>query len=262
MRNASLATALFCVLIASATGRAGAEPLSALILSGQNNHNWQKTTPILQDALERSGRFVVEVLDVPETMTAESLADYDVFVSNYNTFDGGEDWPPAARSALIDFVRHGKGFVSVHAGSSSFFDWPAYQELVIATWKDGETEHGPQHTFPVTLVDDEHPITNGVAAFETFDELWHRAPVQSGAIVLATAFSARDKDGTGRDEPVLMVREFGKGRSANFLLGHGVRGMSNPSFGILFARSAEWAATGAVTISIEKMTSTGGDSDE
>ena len=124
----------------------------------------------------------------------------------------------------------------MHAGSSSFFDWAAYQELVIATWKDGETDHGRQHTFRVTPRDEKHAITGGVAPFETFDELWHRAPLQSGAIVLATAFSAKDKGGTGRDEPVLVVREFGQGRSANFLLGHGVRGMRNPFFGLLACR--------------------------
>ncbi len=263
MRNSMITGVLFCVLISLAPGRAGAEPLHALILSGQNNHAWRKTTPVLRLALEQSERFVVEVLEQPETMTAELLADYDVIVSNHNTFDGGAEWPEAARSALIDFVRQGKGFVSVHAGSSSFFDWEAYQELVITTWIDGETNHGPQHTFGVKLTGEEHAITDGVAAFDTFDELWHRAPLQEGAIVLATAFSAEDKGGTGRDEPLLLVREFGKGRSANFLLGHGVRGMSNPTFGLLFARSTEWAATGEVTISMESMRSReGGDLDE
>ena len=33
-----------------------AEPLKAMIIDGQNNHDWKKTTPILKQTLESSGR--------------------------------------------------------------------------------------------------------------------------------------------------------------------------------------------------------------
>ena len=224
--------------------------LVVLILSGQNNHAWKEPTPALRDILEKTGIFSVQILEKPETMTAESLAKVDVIVSNWNIYgEGGvKEWPDTARDALIGFVRQGKGFVSIHAGSSSFLDWEAYQKLVITTWMEDVTDHGPQHTFHVEFTDNKHPITKDLAPFGIFDELWHKAPVQPGATVLATAFSAKDKGGTDNDEPILMVRDFGKGRSANFLLGHDVKGINYPSFGALFARSTEWAASGFVTL--------------
>ena len=39
--------------------------MKALILDGQNNHNWRATTPLLKKALEDSGLFKVEVATAP-----------------------------------------------------------------------------------------------------------------------------------------------------------------------------------------------------
>ena len=36
-----------------------------LIVDGQNNHDWKSTTPLLQKALESSGRFTVDVATSP-----------------------------------------------------------------------------------------------------------------------------------------------------------------------------------------------------
>ena len=65
------------------------EKLRALIIDGQNNHDWKSTTPLLKKALESSGRFTVDVATSPPTgkMTSDfrpKFTDYDVVVSNYN----------------------------------------------------------------------------------------------------------------------------------------------------------------------------------
>lgn len=220
-----------------------------LILSGQNNHAWQETTPKLREILERRGDIQADVLEYPETMTAESIAPYGAIVSNWNSWGdvSVKEWPDAARDALIAFVRGGKGFVSVHAGSSSFYGWKEYQELGITAWDLEKTGHGKQHTFTVTPSGTDHPITRGMAPFSTFDELWHRVPVPPDAQVLATAWSSPEFGGTGEAEPLVFARAFGQGRSVNVLLGHHVRAMSHPAFAELLTRAVEWAATGAVT---------------
>src|SRR4249919_1719916 len=66
----------------------------ALIIDGQNNHDWKTTTPLLRKALESSGRFKVDVATAPPAGQIISefkpkFADYDVVISNYN----GERWP-------------------------------------------------------------------------------------------------------------------------------------------------------------------------
>jgi type 1 glutamine amidotransferase len=231
-----------------AASLATAEPARVLILSGQNNHAWQETTPRLKAILDASGSFSADVLETPASMTAAQLSPYAVIVSNWNAWGDVpvKEWPPAARDALLAFVREGKGFVSVHAGTSSFYDWPEYQELAITAWDLETTGHGKQHHFTVSPSVVDHPITQGMAPFTTFDELWHGVPVPEGVQVLAMAWSSPEFGGTGKDEPILFTRGFGAGRSVNLLLGHHVRAMSHPGFAELLIRSVEWAATGEV----------------
>jgi type 1 glutamine amidotransferase len=230
---------------------AAAPPVRVLLLSGRNNHAcWRVTTPHLRAACEATGRFRVEVNEKPEALTAEALKAYDAILSNWNAFNAKDvAWPDAARQALIDFVfKEGKGFASVHAGSSSFTDWKEYQELVCTGWRVPQTGHGRVHDFPVTVAVPDHPVTRGLAGFTTHDELWHRAPLQDGVQVLATAMSSKESGGSGAAEPVAMVRTYGKGRSFNLLLGHDLKAMQNPGFLTLMTRGLEWAATGAVTL--------------
>jgi type 1 glutamine amidotransferase len=65
--------------------------------------------------------------------------------------------------------------------------------------------------------------------------------------VLATAFADPKNRGTGRDEPMVMVLSFGKGRIVHLPMGHDVPAMSSVDFVVLTQRGTEWAATGAVT---------------
>lgn len=49
-------------MILFAVANASAAPaLKALIVDGQNNHNWQATTPILRKHLEETSLFTVDV---------------------------------------------------------------------------------------------------------------------------------------------------------------------------------------------------------
>lgn len=227
-----------------------AEPvLRVLIFSGQNNHNWRETTPRLKSILEAGGHFTVDVTEHPEQCDAATFGKYDVLLSNWNTFGkpAVTNWPPATRAAFLDFVRNGKGFVSVHAGSSSFYDWPEYQRLVGGSWKIGQTGHGPVHPFTVQITNHEHPITRGLTNFITTDELWQRTALQPQVEILATAYAAPEWKGTGHAEPVAFTTRFGAGRCFNLLLGHNAAAMNAAGFQQLLRRGAEWAATGKVS---------------
>jgi type 1 glutamine amidotransferase len=65
--------------------------------------------------------------------------------------------------------------------------------------------------------------------------------------VLATAYSDPANKGTGRDEPMLMVLSFGKGRVFHTTMGHDIPALACVGFITTFQRGAEWAATGKVT---------------
>ena len=223
--------------------------IRVLILSGSNNHDWKTTTPAIKRILEASGRFIVDITEHPEQCTAQSLALYGAVVSNWNTFgiSGVSGWSAATRTAYINYVRRGRGFVVVHAGSSSFYDWSDYQQMSGVTWANGQTGHGAPHSFYVQMSDPGHPITHGMRMFVTKDELWHRTGVQPGLHPLATAYSEKETGGSGQDEPIAFVQPFGRGRTFDLVLGHDTEAMGSLGFQTLLQRGTEWAAIGRVT---------------
>jgi len=87
---------LIAVLFFPFTAGLAAAPDSAeirvLIIDGQDNQQWQLTTPVLKNILGNTGRFVVNIMTTPSKGVAASdfspdLDSYDVVLSNYN----GED---------------------------------------------------------------------------------------------------------------------------------------------------------------------------
>lgn len=239
----------------------------ALILSGRNNHDWRTTTPFLRQLLDESGRFDCRVAEATDSLTAETFAPYDVLIMDY----GGPRWGEGTERAIEAFVQSGKGFVSVHGACYHFSGldvitdghrpvgwkepaWPAFLRMVGCGWSalPPKGYHGPRHTFPVKIVDREHPITSGMPeSFLATDELYHAMTVIPEAQVLATAFSAPDRGGTGAAEPMLVVTEFGKGRCFYTALGHETPAMWEPGFRATFLRGVEWAATGKVTLPVD-----------
>lgn len=268
-------------LLAAAGARA-VEPLKILIIDGENPyHDWQKTTPFLKKILEDSGRFKVDVATVPAEEAKRNdfkiaFADYDGILSNYNS----QHLPPEAmQQAFLDYVRDGGAFICVHAANNSFAHWPDYNEvtglggwyerdkswgpyvyykddkLVVDTTSDGPCgHHGAPHEYAVRIRDTEHPITKGLPAawLHTKDELYDslRGPAKN-MTVLATAYSDKEKhEGTGRDEPMLLVLNYGKGRVFHTIMGHDGTALACVGFQTTLLRGTEWAVTGAVTIPV------------
>jgi uncharacterized protein len=255
--------------------------LRALIVDGQNNHDWRLTTPLIKKALESSGRFTVDVATTPEEAQKmkdfqPNFAEYDVVVSNYN----GEPWPEKTNKAFESYVAGGGGFVSVHAANNAFPEWRDYNRMIgLGGWY-GRTEkhgpylylddkgkevrdttpgsgghHGPQHEFQIRTRDKKHPIMQGVPELwmHTKDELYDqlRGPAEN-LHILATAYADPKYDGTGRHEPMLMTLDYGKGRVFHTVLGHADYSMDCIGFITTLQRGTEWAATGEVTISVPK----------
>jgi type 1 glutamine amidotransferase len=242
------AALLTCGLFAFALSPARAEPtLKALIVDGQNNHHWQATTPLIKKALEDSKLFTVDVATSPAHGVEKSdfrpkFADYNVVVLNYN----GELWPAETRKDFVDYVAGGGGMVSVHAADNSFPSWKEYNEMIglggwggrnekdgpYVYWKEGDFvhdtskgsggAHGAQFPFLLEVRKADHPITQGLP--EKFrhapDELYSllRGPAKN-LTVLATAYSAPKHGGTGRNEPILMTIDYGKGRVFHTTIG-------------------------------------------
>jgi uncharacterized protein len=227
--------------------------LRALIVTGQNNHNWRVTTPHIKQFLEATGRFTVDVTEDPEMfmLFPRRLNRYDVLVLNYNGPRWGDAaWGYAAEKTFMDAVRGGKAVSVIHAANNAFPGWDDYDRLVGIAWRS-TAGHGAYHEFNVKYTVKDHPITQGLTDMQKHpDELYHRlTPAPNEPMtVIATAFSDPATRGTGKDEPMALVKSHGKARVFHTALGHDLRSMQDPQFMLLVSRGTEWAATGKVTI--------------
>src|SRR5438132_8525141 len=99
---------LFAVLAMAQT--AVGAPMRTLIIDGQNNHDWKKTTPLLKKILEDTGLFQVEVLTTPpkggdfSTFKPE-FSKYKLVVGNYNEFPNGDKWPDDVKAAFEQYMK-------------------------------------------------------------------------------------------------------------------------------------------------------------
>ena len=102
----------------------------------------------------------------------------------------------------------------------------------------------------MTAQDPQHPILKGLPKvwMHVGDELYAtlRGPGQNMK-VLATAHSEPANKGTGHDEPILMVINYGKGRVFHTTMGHDVAALRCSASSRHFSGGTEWAATGKVT---------------
>jgi type 1 glutamine amidotransferase len=271
---------LFCVLTASLlTGAARAAEIKALIVTGQNNHNWQVSHVALKKTLENSGLFVVDLAVSPPkggdmSGFAPNFKAYQVVVLDYN----GDEWSPQTNTAVLEYAKGGGGIVVYHAANNAFPEWKEYNQITglggwnnrseksgpYAYWKDGKVvkdnapgvggSHGAQHEFALTART-KHPVTDGLPAQwqHVKDELYDRLRGPGDITPLFTAYSATENGGSGREEPLIFTVNYGKARVFHTTLGHAGASLTDNAamqctgFQVTLLRGAEWAATGKVT---------------
>jgi type 1 glutamine amidotransferase len=238
--------------------------LQALIITGQNGHDWRASTPVLRTLLEASGRFEVRITEEFRGAGAETLAPYDVVILNYYEKKKPElRWGERADTALTNYVRSGKGLVVYHFSMAAFDGWTEYEKMSAANWRPNNGHHSARHDFTVDIKDSEHPITRGmkVSFPQPNDELYANLKWQPEGTyhLLASAWddhalykgkSNQPIPGVGLHQPMLWTVDYGKGRVFVTALGHDPAAMNSAGFIATLVRGTEWAATGKVTIPV------------
>lgn len=217
--------------------------IQILILSGSNNHEWQETTPFLQNMFAESGVFTVEITNRPDTLSFKTLKQFDAIVSNWNSWpDNDRRWNSALEEGIIQYLEEGGGFLFFHASTSAFYNWPEFREITTASWEEN-TNHGKKDTVEVYITDSNHPITQGLENFQLFDELWINARKNPGFTVLGSATDKKQKEQGTPHQPAIFTLNVGEGRVFHTILGHDTVAMGTPGFKKLMLRATEWVAT-------------------
>ena len=223
--------------------------IETLIVTGAHNHDWKRSAPFIKRILEDTGRFRADITENPsETLgNQETIGRYQLLFLDYR----GPFWSEEAKTNFVEAVRGGAWVTVLHGTNNAFSGWVEFEEMCGICWRAGSA-HGKYHRFDVKIVDRDHPVTRGVPDLKDHpDELYHglvhmhEVPYR----VLATAYSDPGTLGTGRDEPMIVVREYGKGRIYHNILGHvwengEMSSLEDPQFQNILIRGCEWAATG------------------
>jgi type 1 glutamine amidotransferase len=231
--------AALCCSLPAAENPAAAKTKRVVIVTGEDysGHKWRETTPVVKAALVEDRRLDVTVVEDLKFLATPELRKFDVAVLHFKNYDPKVPGPEGQKN-LDEFARAGGGVVLIHFACGAFQEWPEFVKLAGRVWNPKLRGHDPHGTFRVEMTGEKHPITTGLKAFDTTDELYTCLDGETPVKVLATAVSKVDQ----KVYPIAFVLDYGKGRTFHTVLGHDVKALSAPAAAQLLRRGAAWAA--------------------
>jgi type 1 glutamine amidotransferase len=177
-------------------------------------------------------------------LTPEYIKSFDAIVL-YTT--GELPMDDTQKAALVDFVKDGGALIGIHSATDTFYEWPAYKEMMGAYFKT----HGVNDK-PVTIrvLDKKHPATRMLGdEWVIADEIYlFRQPVPRDKFHILleidtakTADLAAHKMEPGKTYDVAWCREYGKGRVFYTSLGHRKDVWENPKYQAHLLGGIQWA---------------------
>jgi type 1 glutamine amidotransferase len=155
-------------------------------------------------------------------------------------------FPPDRQEALASAVQSGSGLLALH--SSNVFPGSAVRvaashRTICQLIGSRYVSHGPEphHSRFRVRVDQRHPVTRSTMPFWITHEHYH---VQITAAARVVAW----RDTPDGPEPVLTVRQEGRGRVCYLQLGHDMRCWEEPPVRELVTRAGRWACRAEETV--------------
>jgi uncharacterized protein len=200
---------------------------------------------ILSQIAQNSGLFDVTATEDVSQLSTENLARYAAVMF----FTTGElPMSAAQKSALLDFVRSGHGFVGVHSATDTFYEWPDYG-AIIGGYFDGHPWHqsvrievaAPSDTL-VSFLGRSFEIKDEIYQIRDFDE-------QGSRVLLRLDGKSVDLTREGVNQrsygwPLAWTRSYGQGRVFYTALGHEEAVWRDPRYQQLLLNAIHWSMQG------------------
>ena len=221
-----------------------------LLISGGPGHDFEATGAALMELLAQQG-VTTTVFDDPH----EGLA---ALAAGRETWDlvtvNGLHWRMEAdryahlrdrwafsldgrdAETIERHVRDGGGLLACHTAAICFDADPRWAACIGAVWNWDRSSHpplGPALVSP-TAAGRTHPLTAGIEAFTTVDEIYGLLDQDGDVVPLLTSRHG------GADHPVLWTRVLGRGRVVTDLLWHDAAAMAQPEHREILRRAADW----------------------
>ena len=228
--------------------------MKLLVISG-GRHPYEESTPVLERFLKGAGHDITVTEDPSVLANAPDLNSYDALVFNTrreNIPDFGE-WALSSseQNGMKDFISSGKGFVCLLISTCLPSGWPEYHDITGGGWVSGTSFHPPYGRFSVNISNSGHPGVNGVAEFDTDDELYMGLAITEGNDVFLTGHTENGthpwgpdrapKDMPGGTFPLGWTRRYGQGKVFTLLLGHDAKSFESPEFQQMVLNGVIWS---------------------
>jgi type 1 glutamine amidotransferase len=183
-----------------------------------------------------SGEFSVNATEDLGVFTASALTAYDVI---FFALTSGE-LPLTAdqKTAILDFVSRGGGFLGAHSATDTLYEWPDYGRLVGAYFK----EHPWTQQASVIVEDASHPTTSGLGdRFSILEEFYTFRENPRPRVQVLLRLDAASVAASG-DFPLAWAHTFGSGRAYYNALGHFSETWNDPRFQRQLLGAIRWVA--------------------
>lgn len=180
--------------------------------------------------------FAVTATEDLGRFTTAGLADIEVIM--FALTSGELPFTPAQRSALIDAVNGGKGFVGIHSATDTLYEFPEYGRLVGAYFK----EHPWTQQARVLVEDPSHPAAGIRDSFSLEEEFYTFRENPRGRVQVLLRLDAASVNTSG-DYPLAWAQSFGAGRSYYNALGHFPATWRDSRFQGQLTAAIRWVAT-------------------
>ena len=191
----------------------------ALMQIGANNH------------------WIVDTTEDPSVFTKKGLRKYKVIVFLSTT---GNIFNDEQKEALQHYIRKGGGYVGIHAATDTEHDWPWYNDLVGAYFKN----HPKPQSLKYDVIDKNFPATSFMPdTMRRFEEIYNFDSFKKEAVhVLITADEKTYTGGTMKDfHPAAWYHEFEGGRVFYTAWGHAPETFKEPLFIQQLTEAIKWA---------------------
>ncbi|MFK8031846.1 MAG: ThuA domain-containing protein [Gammaproteobacteria bacterium] len=203
--------------------------MNVLLICGGNYHDFAFARDEILGLLNESENLSVTVSE--DYDVAAQLPDTDILITYTCDLVPTE----AQQHALSSWLADGKRWFALH-GTNSIIRWISYKPLKIGTPDEAPEfmgmlgsqfeAHPPICDFRVEVSAPEHPLVEGIEAFETNDELYMTRMIGEHTSLLHCHFSGSTPEFETTEwdgdvaQPVMYLHPYGEGQVLYLTLGH------------------------------------------
>ena len=179
----------------------------------------------LRELSQKTRAFTAEFSTSVEDFSNKNLQKYQGIIFNNTTRVEKAFVTDDQRSALLHFIKSGKGFSGFHGASDAGMPkWPEYTDMIGGCFDGHPWNAGG--TWPFTVEDPTHPLSQNFTntTFKFSDEIYQYKGYDRKNVRVLISLDAKKSGKFGKspthDYPVSWVKNYGKGRVFYSNFGH------------------------------------------